>query len=211
VFVLFQSQHVNTQAFEQGAAMIEKLAGPTVPFKFKRQKIGKATVYAVELPPPQDQTIYVAVLEDGILALSTDKETLEKALAVAGGKAQPKMDEDLARLVAKRSPKDFLFVAGVRGADADEQKIIGKLTLDKDVSGQLVSTFTSTDKATAFAKETNNHLSGFTDMAKAMTGQHKELKPILDQLAKTKAKASDKTVTVNTKLTGESLEKFLKE
>ena len=211
VFVLIQSKHVNAKAFEQGADMIEKLAGPALPFKFKREKVGKATVYVIELPAPQEQTIYAAVLEEGILAASTDKETLEKALAVASGKAKPKVDEDLAKLITKRSPKDFLFVAGVKGADDDEQKFIGKLTLDKDVSGQLVTTFTSADKAKEFVKETNDHLSGFADTLKGFSGQHKDLKPILDQLAKTRAKASDKTVTVTVKLTGDSVEKFLKE
>jgi hypothetical protein len=211
VFVLIQSQHVNAKALEQGADVLEKLAGAALPFKLKREKIGKATVYVVEMPAPQEQTVYLTVLEDGILAVSTDKETLEKALAVARGKAKPKIDEDLAKLITKRSPKDFVFVAGVKGDEDDQQKFIGKLTLDKDVSGQLVTTFTSADKAKEFAKETNDHLSGFADMAKGFAGEHKDLKPILDQLIKTKAKASDKVVTVSVKLTGETIEKFLKE
>jgi len=211
VFILVQSQHVNAKAFEQGADMIEKLAGQALPFKFKREKIGKATVYVIETPAPQEQTIYAAVLEEGVVALSTDKETLEKALAVAGGKAKPKIDEDLAKLITNRSPKDFLFVAGVKGADDDEQKFIGKLTLDKDLGGQLVTTFKSADKAKDFAKETNDHLSGFADTLKGFAAQHKDLKPILDQLGKTRAKATDKKVTVSVKLTGDTVEKFLKQ
>jgi len=210
VFVLVQSQHVNAQVFEQGAEMIGKLAGANLPFKLKKEKIGKATVFVIETQAPQEQTIYAAVLEDGILALSTDKETLEKALGVASGKAKPKIDEDLSKLITKRSPKDFLFVAGIKGEKDEEQKFIGKLTLDKDVSGQLVTTFQSADKAKDFAKETNDHLSQMADTLKGFAGEHKDLKPILDQIGKTRAKVEDKKVTVTVKLTGDSVEKFLK-
>jgi len=189
---------------EETAEAISTLAGLTGQVKVQKHKLTKGTVFEVKMPQPQNQSVFVAVPEAGVLCFAIQKEMIEKALSGAKGG----MSEKIKPLVAKRTPRDFLFVAVAGGKDDSAIKTgYGSLVLDKDISGSLTVTYGSADKAKEAAKEMNDSLSSFADTIKGALGDKADdVKPVLDKM---KASVSGATVTGQFTVPGAVIEKLL--
>jgi len=184
---------------------ISALAGLTGQVKVKEHKQAKATIFEIQMPAPQqDQSAFVAVPEPGIVCFAVQKELVEKALSGAKGG----LNDKLKPLVAKRTPKDFLFVAMAGGPDdAGIRAGYGNLVLDKDISGNVTATYGSPDKAKEAAQHMNDSLSGFADTLKGALGDKaNEVKPVLDKM---KATANGVSVTGQFTVPGTVVEKLL--
>ena len=97
----------------------------------------------------------------------------------------------------------------VRRAELASATVVG---LPGTASASFISSLSvSPDNVRGGASSQGTVTTGFADTVKGMAAGQKDLKPILDQLAKTRAKANGKTVTVGVKLAGETIKTFLKE
>ena len=196
---------VNAQAVDAITRLIALNPQVKQQLKLKRHKKGEQIIYELEVPQ-QDQTFFAAVPEPGVLCFGGTKEMVETAVDRAGKEGG--LNDKLKPLVAKRTPKDFLFVAVAGGADEDGIKAgHGSLVLDKDIAGRLSVTYTSPAKAREAAKEMNETLSSFADTLKDFLGdQAKQVQPILDKM---KATADGATVTGQFTVPGAVIEKLL--
>jgi hypothetical protein len=183
---------------------MSRLAEGNPQVKLKRHKKGKAIVYELQVPQ-QEQTIFAAVPEPGVVAVGMSKESVEKAVQ-GGDKAG--LGESLKKLVAERKPTDFLFVAVSGGAKESGVKAgYGSLILDKDISGNLTVTYNDAKKAKEAASEMNESLTTFADKLKDLLGtKAKEVQPLLDTM---KAKTAGATVTAQFAVPGQVIEKLL--
>jgi hypothetical protein len=188
----------------EGVEALSQLAQGNPQVKLKRSKAGKATIYEVQLPPPQDQSLYAAVPEAGVVCFGTNKEAVEKA---AQGKGTGGLKEDLKKLVAERKPTDFLFVAVGGAKDEGVKSGFGSLVLDKDISGSLTVAYTTPAKAKEAAAEMNDSLANFAETLKGILGDKaNDVGPLLEKM---KAKADGGTVTGQFAVPGQVIEKLL--
>jgi hypothetical protein len=180
---------------------ITQLAATQPQVKLKRHKVGKSTVYEIQLPPPQqDKSVFAAVPEPGVICFGMSKAVIEQAVAGKGG-----LGATIKPLAAKRTPKDFLFVAVAGGKDGEVGH--GNLVLDKDISGGLNITYADAAKAKEQAEEMNNSLKSFADSIASMLGDKaKDVKPVLEKM---KASATGKTVNGQFAIPGAVVEKLL--
>jgi hypothetical protein len=190
---------------EDAARGITALVGLTGQVKVKEHKQAKATIFEIQLPPPQqDQSAFVAVPEPGVVCFAAQKDVLEKALA--GNKGG--LSDTLKPLVSKRTPKDFLFVAVAGGpVESGIKTGYGNVVLEKDITGSLTATYASPDKAADAAKQMNESLSGFANSIKdVLQDKANDVKPVLDRM---KATATGASVTGQFTVPGSVIEKLL--
>ncbi|MFO0809342.1 MAG: hypothetical protein U0746_12010 [Gemmataceae bacterium] len=173
----------------------------------KHQKAGRPTVYEIEIEDIE-KSFFVAVPEQGLIALGMVKEPIFIALGRTKSTKAVKVDAQLKEMIAKRNPNDFLFLAGIRGADDDREVSFASLALDKDVSGRFTVAYDSPERAKAGAQEIEQGITTLTNSLKELIGEsHKALN---ESLEKVKAKAEGKKVAVTLTLPGSVIEKLLK-
>jgi len=175
-------------------------------FQIKMNDVaGGKTMYEVQMPQ-SPQPIYFAIPENGIVFLSPEKSLVEKALK---GGAAGAMKPELKKLVAERKKSDFVFFAMSGKGVAEDAPVAGwgRITLDKDLSGQLSATFSSEKKADEEAKKMNEHLGQLADSVKSALGAQGN--DVAQSLSSAKAVASDGTVTLKFNLPGSAVEKLL--
>jgi len=169
--------------------------------KVNESKVGKATVYEITVPQ-QNQTFFAAVPEAGVICVGMKKAAVETAVQATASKVSPA----LKALIAKRSDKDFVFAAAVKGTGDARQTFVADLVLDKDISGKITATFASEQEAKEKAEEISNQVKQAVDGLKGMLGDSKDLTAQLDKM---KATASGKTVSFNGTIPGGVVEKLL--
>jgi hypothetical protein len=197
--VLVKASPVVTPEVVQGFVPMIQATGQ---LKVKTSKVGNATVYELTAPQ-QPQPFYASVPEAGVILLGASKEAVEGAAKAAGGK----ISAELKGLIGKRTAKDFVFVAGVKGKGDAKETIVGSLVLDKDISGSLTGTFATPEEAKQKADELSKQVEQMVDGLKGLLGdQANAFKPQLDAM---KAPASGKTVSFKGTVPGGVVEKLL--
>jgi len=199
VLILVKCADAVTPELIEGFAPMINATGQV---KLKQSKAGKTTVY--ELAVPQNpQPFFAAVPANGVICLSPSKDAIESAVKASASK----LDPELKKLVGKRSDKDFVFVATVKGKGDARETVVGSLVLDKDITGKVTGTFGSAKEAQEKADELTNQVKQMVDGLKGLLGdQAKTLGPQLDRM---KAMANDKTVTFEGTIPGGVVEKLL--
>jgi hypothetical protein len=179
---------------------------PQDQLKSKQYKKDKVTIHEFEVQQAP-VTMFVLVPEPGVICLTMNKESAEKAAGRANGDSKPTANAELDKLRAKRKPTDFLFAAGIKG-DGDEREImLGSLVLDKDVSGSMTMTYGTEEKAKKEAEELSSHLDSAKEKLKEWLSDKKDaLNAILE---KAKTKRDGKTVSAEFSVSGSTIEKLL--
>jgi hypothetical protein len=167
------------------------------------KKVGKAKPAVYELSFQQAPiSVFAAIPEDGVVIIGPKRDAVE-----ASAKAKAKVDADLKNLIGKRSDKDFIFAAGIKGKGDDRESFVGNLVLDKDVSGKFTATAPSTDKAKEWKDKADEGVTEAVDKLKELLGDGAA--NIKAELEKIKAKQDGKTVTLEGKIPGAVFEKLL--
>jgi len=185
-------------------AMVAQMAENNPAAKLKSEKIEGGTLYEVEVPN-QDKKVYGAVVEDGVIVASPEKDMVVAALK---GKGKPsKLSADFQAMLAKRSEQQTLFVATLE----DDAKSVFTLTVGDDITGSFNVEAKDADAAKEKAKEIDEGIDHMKDFLGGLLDDSKpELKPLGEALGKLKAEVNGKNVNVKLQIKGEMLLKALK-
>jgi hypothetical protein len=181
---------------------------PPGQMKIKEHKKDQARIFEFEMPPPAvGVALFLLVPEPSVLCLSLSKETAEASVDRAAGKTKSEIKPELAALIAKRKPTDFVFAAGIKGSGDEKEMTVGSIVLTQDISGQASVTYATEEKAKAQADELKRNIDSMTAQLKEFLSDKKD---VLDAvLQKLKTKHDGKTVSAEFVIPGTAIEKML--
>jgi hypothetical protein len=179
---------------------------PKEQIKSKQHKKDKSTIYEFEVPQAP-VAMFMVVPEPGIICISMGKEAAELAVDRAAGKGKSEISSEFSTLMAKRKSTDFLFASSIKGDGEDREVTVGRVLLDKDISGSMNVTYGSEEKAKKEGEELKSHIETATEKLKEMLADKKDALAAI--LGKLKSKVDGKTVSAEFSVTGQTVEKLL--
>jgi hypothetical protein len=187
--------------------MIAQQAGAFMPGMLKEEKLGDKEVW-VMTPPGAPMGFYLGVPRDGVLAFSPNKAAMTKAMK--GGSKEPTFTADAKAFLKHRTDKSSVFFC--MDNRKEEQKGYGQVMIAGDMEVNVVMEYKDAQTAKSKADETNEEIGKALNQLETMAGAAGEkLKPILETVKKSQAKADGNKMTMNLKITADSVLKALKD
>lgn len=188
-------------------SMIAQQAGAFMPGMFKEEKLGDKEVFALT-PPGSPMGFYIGVPEDGVLAFSPNKKAMTRAMK--GGNKEPSFTAEAKSFLKNRTDKCSIFFTFAN--KKEEEKGFGQIMFAKDLEVNVVVEFKDAEAAKNKANEANEGIASGINQLETMMGEGGDkLKPILEAIKKAKAKVDGNKVTINHKVTADSVLKALKD
>lgn len=221
----FDPEKLFAAAKDQASKNADKMA-------IVEEKVGDKTYKLVKITQDnQPKPFYVAVADEKTIVGANDKKLTTAILAAAEkGNAKPSLKKDLAALILKQDEKASVFACGLMEGKADNvpglnnipgvnpekfQKGLEKLKtfamtmrLTDEVGLEVVMGMKDADAADDFGAEISNLIGTAKGFLPLLTQNQPNLKPLVDEVSKTlKSKVKDKDVSINLKVTAESIGK----
>jgi hypothetical protein len=196
---------------------------------------GEYTLYQVSKTPGlegqklvlKDKPGYLALVDKGILVASPQKELVIEALDKAAGKKKTALkSKELQTLIEKSNARQSIWITAlhdvlarnVPGGDDGLVKekidkvatLSGGVTIDKEVKLDLVVTANNAEDGDDLRETINDTVATGIGVLGILSGKNKSLLPLIDILKTIKAGGTDKAVVINAQITGDVMEKALK-
>jgi hypothetical protein len=168
-----------------------------------------------------DATAMFVGVDNSALVLSASKEYVADGLAKAAGKKKTELaNKEVKKLLAKVDTKQTLSVVimasvltkGPLGEEPEAKEALDKLenvtggiTVGDGIKTQIVLAAKDADAAKALNKKVDEGLDEAQQLVGALADLRKELAPLLEVVKGVKVGAKDKTVTIDSDISGEAL------
>jgi hypothetical protein len=184
-----------------------------------KQKVNDQTVIAVKLET-DGATVYLGMLERGILVVSADWDSVVEAMEKESGRRKSQVRKDLQALLAKADSRHAVSVASLSGplnvggllgnVIGNLRNVTGGIVLGDDIKVEIA--LSASDPASA--KRTASTLEDSLNQAKAVVAvlvtQKKEFSPLADLVNGVKVAAKDNDVAFRLTINKELLDSVFK-
>lgn len=178
------------------------------PGLFKKDKIGKHTVYEVT-PPNQDVAFFMTVPADGWLIIAMGKDHLKASLEAAEN-SKDTLSKEFKELLSQFKPAQSVFVVGLKEEDGKKQITHGFITMDDGITVDFTLNAGSAEAAKEKAKELTDTIEEGLANITGLVNEVEEAKPLIKELEAIKAVAEGDKVVVKTRIGAKVFEPLLK-
>ena len=173
----------------------------------KPVEVGTRKMY--ELQAGEDDALFLAVPDKGVLVVADKKEHVEEALAKSAGKKKPELKKELRDLLAKADKKKTGWVVGY--LPEEKQALAGSLAVAGGIEGEVTLQTGNADDAKEEAKNAKEGIDDLKMSVADVAKDRKELAFLVKLLEQVKVSTDDTRVTVKLQVPGKTLDELLKD